>query len=244
MAVVVLQVPAGEKLPQVLEAHGLDAGLAKSAFASGNGQYAIPLAAVRAGSGEQKIWYRNEKSRTASELARLFGIDPKELAELNSLSADYLAPRKYVLLGFVGSKENAVPVVAKTANAAAPARDSMVTVFKPDSIAGLPVPVGAGYFEVEYSPKHKLSKTGKMGLFKTLGGWYDRKYYALSNDVPVGSVVKVTNAGNGKYVYAKVVSGMPGLKEDRSLLLRLNDAGRAALDVWSEEDIIDVQIDD
>lgn len=94
---------------------------------------------------------------------------------------------------------------------------------------------GAGYFAAEYRPTNATPLKGKMGNFKSFGGWYDGKFYILINGVEIGKVVMVINAGNGMAVFAKVVSTLPEIKgEKATLLARINNAACAALDIWDD----------
>jgi rare lipoprotein A (peptidoglycan hydrolase) len=53
----------------------------------------------------------------------------------------------------------------------------------------------------------------------------------LINNVPVGTIVKITNQGTGKSVYAKVLGQLPDMKESAGLTLRLSNAAAAELGV-------------
>ena len=70
---------------------------------------------------------------------------------------------------------------------------------------------------------------GQAGIFKSTSGWQDGKYYVLINNVPVGTIVKVTDQGTGKSVYAKVLGQLPEMKESVGLMLRLSNAAAAEL---------------
>lgn len=94
---------------------------------------------------------------------------------------------------------------------------------------------GAGYFAAEFKLTSAAALKGKMGNFKSFGGWYDGKFYILINGVETGKVVKVTNMQNGMVVFAKVVSPLPEIKGEKSTLLaRVNNAACAALDIWDD----------
>lgn len=55
------------------------------------------------------------------------------------------------------------------------------------------------------------------------------KYYALHNNVPRGTIVKVTNPLTGRSVYAKVLDAIPQLKANANLIIKLSDAAQDAL---------------
>ncbi len=89
-------------------------------------------------------------------------------------------------------------------------------------------PDGEGYFKSIYENGGKKA-SGTAGIFKSRSGWDDGKYYALMNDMPIGTVVKVTNPSTSKTVYAKVLGQLPDMKESTGLTLRLSDAAAAVL---------------
>jgi len=87
-----------------------------------------------------------------------------------------------------------------------------------------------GYFKSTYKEKG-ISSAGNAGIFRSTSGWEDGKYYALMNDVPVGTIIKVTFPSTNKSVYAKVLGQMPEMKESIGLVLRLSDAAASELGV-------------
>jgi LysM repeat protein len=85
-----------------------------------------------------------------------------------------------------------------------------------------------GYFKSMYNGTGK-STAGNAGVFRSTSGWKDGKYYALMNNVPVGTIVKVTNSSTNKSVFAKVLGQLPDMKESVGLTIRLSDAAAAEL---------------
>ena len=85
-----------------------------------------------------------------------------------------------------------------------------------------------GYFRGQYASSNKAT-TGTAGIFKSTSGWRDGKYYALMNNVPVGTIVKVEHPLTRKSVYAKVLGQLPDMKESNGLAIRLSDAAAAEL---------------
>lgn len=85
-----------------------------------------------------------------------------------------------------------------------------------------------GYFSSDYTGNNK-SVNGQAGIFKSTSGWEDGKYYALMNNVPVGTIVKVTNPGSSKAIYAKVLGQLPDMKESAGLTIRISNAAASEL---------------
>ncbi len=105
---------------------------------------------------------------------------------------------------------------------------------------------GDGYFknhfahQVEKTPVSK-EQTVTSSIFKTTSGWQDAKYYLLINGVDPGTIVKVTNPGNNKILYAKVLYSMESIRQNQGLDIRISDAAAAALSI-SETDKFIVKV--
>lgn len=81
----------------------------------------------------------------------------------------------------------------------------------------------------------KKEETVTSGIFKTTSGWLDAKYYLLMDNIQPGTIVKITNPSNNKFIYAKVLGEMSGISQNAGLNIRISSAGASALQV-SEED--------
>jgi LysM repeat protein len=85
-----------------------------------------------------------------------------------------------------------------------------------------------GYFRQQFGGSGKTAN-GTAGIFKSTSGWQDGKYYALMNNVPVGTIIKIDHPVTRKSVYAKVLGQLPDMKESSGLAIRLSDAAAAEL---------------
>lgn len=138
------------------------------------------------------------------------------------------------------------PVVEKQDPPVRPAETKPVTSAPVQT--GLPSEGGAFkslYDEQARSGSNKQTFSGKAAAFKSTSGWKDAKYYVLMNKTSPGTVVKITNPVNGKFVYAKVLGEIPPIKENDGLLVRISNAatnelllddGRYDVDVvWTKQ---------
>ena len=91
-----------------------------------------------------------------------------------------------------------------------------------------------GFFKSQYDETGKAT-AGAAGVFRSTSGWQDGKYYALMNNIPVGTIIKVANPSNGKSVYAKVLGTLPDMKESAGLTLRISDAAATELGLASNK---------
>ena len=97
-------------------------------------------------------------------------------------------------------------------------------------------PATMGYFQVYYERQVKQSpashdRTVTTGIFKTVSGWQDGKYYMLIDNVPPGTIVKISNPENGKVVFAKVLGAMEGISLNKGLDMRMSNAAASVLEV-------------
>ena len=98
----------------------------------------------------------------------------------------------------------------------------------------------AGYFKTLFEGTGKTI-SGSAGIFKSTSGWQDGKYYALMNNVAVGTIVKVSNPATNKMVYAKVLGQLPDMKESVGLTARVSDAAAAELGAIVERFSVEVR---
>ncbi len=92
---------------------------------------------------------------------------------------------------------------------------------------------GEGYFApgfgYDVDGREMKVASGPAMTFKTASGWTDKKYYILMNDIPPGSIVKVSF--NNKVVYAKVLWNLGTMKENEGLKYRISNAAASALGI-------------
>jgi len=87
-----------------------------------------------------------------------------------------------------------------------------------------------GYFASMFSKQKEVASfqtiEGTAAVFKSVSGWEDKKFYILTNDIPVGTLVRITTP-DFKSICAKVISALPDM--GNSIQYRLNDAAAAIL---------------
>ncbi len=86
-----------------------------------------------------------------------------------------------------------------------------------------------------------MAATGNAGIFRSTSGWNDGKYYALMNNVPVGTIVKVSFSSTNKIIYAKVLGQLPEMKESQGLTIRISDAAASELGVSMNKFYVEVK---
>lgn len=79
-----------------------------------------------------------------------------------------------------------------------------------------------------------INETGLAGVFKSTSGWDDKKFYCLYNNATAGTIVKITNTDNQKFIYAKVLDMMPDLKQNKDFIIRISNAAAQELGASSD----------
>ncbi len=92
-----------------------------------------------------------------------------------------------------------------------------------------------GYFATLFSRQKKATSfqtlEGTAAVFKSVSGWEDKKFYILTNELPVGTLVRITTP-DLKSICAKVISALPDVSAN--IKYRLNDAAAAILGITNK----------
>ncbi len=119
--------------------------------------------------------------------------------------------------------------VASTPTASAPVTSHSVSPSNMTSAPAPPAPhFNGGAFRGDFNDGGK-SASGMGGIFKSTSGWQDGKYYALMNNMTVGTIVRITDPSTNKTVYAKILGQLPEMKESAGLSIRMSNAAAAEL---------------
>jgi LysM repeat protein len=113
------------------------------------------------------------------------------------------------------------------------------TADQPRPVVNRSIDYNGGFFRSQYGSAGR-NATGMAGIFKSTSGWQDGKYYALMNNVPVGTIIKVDHPVTRRSVYAKVLGQLPEMKESSGLAIRLSDAAAAELGAGAYKFNVDV----
>jgi len=92
-----------------------------------------------------------------------------------------------------------------------------------------------GYFATYFTRQKQAANfqtlEGTAAVFKSVSGWEDKKFYVLTNELPVGTLVRVTTP-DFKSICAKVISALPDVSA--TIKYRLNDAAAAILGITNK----------
>jgi hypothetical protein len=89
-----------------------------------------------------------------------------------------------------------------------------------------------GYYASMFSNQSKSTTIqtleGTASIFKILSGWDDGKFYILTNQMPIGTIVRITTP-ELKSICAKVINSLPDLGD--AIQYRLSDAAATILGI-------------
>ncbi len=92
-----------------------------------------------------------------------------------------------------------------------------------------------GYFASMFTAQKKAANfqtlEGTAAVFKSISGWEDKKFYVLTNQLPVGTLVRITTS-DLKSICAKVINVLPEM--GNAVQYRLNDAAAAILGITNK----------
>jgi LysM repeat protein len=162
-----------------------------------------------------------------------YKVPIERLEKWNSIKSDDAKAGMKLIVGFLKVKDPDA-VAAAQQPAAEPSQNTVAhntpaaTQPQPQQPAATNEPGGGGYFRTQYDANGK-NYSGVSGIFKSTSGWNDGKYYALMNNVTVGTIVKVNFPQTNKSIYAKVLGELPEMRESDGLALRISDAAAKEL---------------
>ena len=88
--------------------------------------------------------------------------------------------------------------------------------------------IKGGTFKPMYESQEKTGEMVKeeatAGIFKSTSGWTDKKYYCLHNTAAPGTIIKITNPANKKFVFAKVLDLIPDIQQNNNLSIIISNA--------------------
>jgi LysM repeat protein len=148
--------------------------------------------------------------------------------------------------GIIETKPEIIQAVVKTEEKPVVVEEKPIVKTETKPVVKLeekPAGSDQGYFKSHFEQQVKqtpLSKdaTVTAGIFKTTSGWQDTKYYLLIDAVQPGMIVKIINPTNNKAVYAKVLGGMSGIRQNEGLNIRISNAAASVLDITEQDKFI------
>ena len=164
------------------------------------------------------------------------------IKEWNQLKSETLKDGDMLVVGYLSGNElpnntstSNVAMPAMVASTPVPAAYAAVEAAPVRQVVAIPkVSAAEGYYAAQFSPafpnQQLVEIAGTGGVFKSITGWADKRYYVLMNEVVPGSIVRIT-VDQVRYICARVLGPIPDNKPNKGLLVRLSNAAAAALGV-------------
>lgn len=176
----------------------------------------------------------------------------ERLEKWNNISRDNATAGTRLIVGFLKGGD-AAPAAETASTRPAPApeqhRTSPSQPQTPPQTTPSPSPTvrrtgaagaGGGFFRSQYEDKG-VNSSGTAAVFKSTSGWKDGKYYALMNNVTVGTIIRITYPQTNKAIYAKVLGELPDMKESAGLAIRISDSAASELGAVNSKFTVDVR---
>jgi len=99
-----------------------------------------------------------------------------------------------------------------------------ITDAKKESVKKMKGGVFKMIFENQEKKGEQVKEEANAGIFKSTSGWSDSKYYCLHNIAAPGTIIKITNPANNKFVFAKVLDLIPDIQQNNNLSIIISNA--------------------
>ncbi|MEI6817787.1 MAG: LysM peptidoglycan-binding domain-containing protein [Bacteroidota bacterium] len=164
------------------------------------------------------------------------------IKQWNNLKSDRINIDQSLIVGYENSNE---PLKTDTTKAKPAAKPPVVkdTLLKKDiapakkDTAVIKKPEKSASMSNEYKTFQANNKPMKEVQEKGVAAWIDdedvnpRKYFALHRTAPIGTIIKVTNPMNNRYVFVKVVGTLPDTGDNANLVIKISKASATKLEV-------------
>jgi len=140
----------------------------------------------------------------------------------NNLTSDRINIGQVLIVGYTTTEENTNH--AKTDGS----KTDTVTVKRADD---------AQSYSNDYVKFQASNKPMKDFQEKGVAAWIDdqdvnpKKYFALHRTAPIGTIIKVTNPMNNRYVFVKVVGTLPDTGDNANIIIKISKASASKLDI-------------
>ncbi len=208
------------------------------------------------------LYYKTKPKETLSQISTKHNnINVSSLKKWNNLSGENVTSGANVIIGYLKVKKELSSLATRAVKVSPVANNvttqSSIPVIKSEPVKTEPVktepikvqpeikPVvtivpskpnersfNGGTFKSLYQSSGK-NQSGVAGVFKSISGWEDGKYYCLHNSANPGTIIKITNSFNNKSVYAKVLDVIPDLRQNEGMLIRISNAAADELGINS-----------
>lgn len=185
------------------------------------------------------LFHTVQTKETLFSISKKFNITIADIKEWNNLATSQVNKGQKLIIGYKekkAAKDEPTGMITdektfarQTESMASSQKESPVLMKSGEVItadAGNTVPASPS----PRKPLKEMKETGQASWIT--GNEPDRnKYYALHRTASIGTIIKVTNRMNGKYVFVKVVGDLPETGDNDNIIIKLSQAAAARLGV-------------
>ena len=187
--------------------------------------------------GYRPIYYRTGNETNINLAAKNTGVNIKTFLEWNYLKSNTVSPGQILLAGWIlfdtsVYKRGAVAELI-SGNDGSPLNRTSDTL--------IVLSEGEKLFLAETNNGLNVNiEKGTAVFFPRAGKSSDGIYFAFHSTAKRGSIIKITNIGTEKSIYAKVIGPVPGTGHYYNALIGISDDAREELDVRDEKAFCEV----
>lgn len=212
----------------------------------------VPVAATKETTNDEALaaaFHTVKKGETLYGISKKYGASSKDIVAWNDIKNNEvkIGQKLIVKKGTTSAhmsetvKSKAAdsstmdaPKTAEVENKVSSVKESSVTNETPKSA---PEPIAAPANSSTVIDKTPSGKNVKQVIEDGEATWVNdadlnpSKYFALHRTAPIGTIMKVTNRMNGKYVFVKVIGKLPSTGDNEKLIIKISKAAADRLGV-------------
>jgi LysM repeat protein len=167
---------------------------------------------------KEPIYYEVKKKETLYHLAKTYNTTPDSLKKWNNISVKKVKSGQKLIVGYTVKiieppKQDTVAEKIKTVTPASPKKVPVKTEKKKPDPPKIKRPVSEQGVASWIGDNDETSKI----------------YYALHRTAPVGTIIKVTNKMNKKYIFVKVLGTLPDTGDNYDLIIKISKSSAEKL---------------
>jgi LysM repeat protein len=199
-----------------------------------------PATTTVANNDNNTIVHEVTEGQTLYAIARKYGVDIVSVKEWNNLP-DYNVQFGANLVIYLNQEEEEPVTVEEKAIQKEP-------VVKPVVKKDLPAPVKATiqvnslqdmmyqhFLDAKSRGTTPQKEKVSLAWLKSESGKSSTNYFALHKTAPSGTIIKITNLINKKYVFVKVIGKLPENSENKNIALKVSPAAKSELGLGGEK---------
>jgi LysM repeat protein len=198
-------------------------------------------------STKTKSMHTVKKGETLYGIARIYQMDAKVLSEINHLKSTQLKTGQVLQINkpdafeatTLKTRTNETNIDApKTAAVESAVQQVTTAPIDETTSTEVKTPTANAITVIDKTPS---GKDVKQAIENGEGAWVNdadlnpNKYFALHPSAPIGTIVKVTNKMNGKYVFVKVIGKLPGTGDNENLIIKVSKAAADRMGILDQK---------